>query len=313
MSTTILYDAEGHDREIDLADGLPDLSDGRLLWLDLDRLAEADVARALELLDLPAAATIARAAPSVVRHAQYFHFSWLLASSGDPGPKVDFLVGDRWLLTLRDGDCPAFVAFREQDCAETLTGQLDAAALAASLLDWLIEEYFTAAAAIDTALDGLDEAALLGRADRKALGRLAAAQRRSARLRRRLAAQRQVVHGLLRPDFDPVVQSPALLHYQAAEAHFQRAVDAVDRARDSVVGSFELFATKAALDTNDLVKVLTFVTVIIGFAAAVAGIFGMNFQTSFMDTGEHGFHLVVGTMAAASVGAAVLARRRGWI
>ena len=313
MTTAFLYDAQGHDREIDLDGTLPDLGDGRLLWIDLDRGDHPDVAAVLAMLELPEAAAATSDAPAVVRHQRYFQFAWLLASGSDPGPKVDFLVGDRWLLTLRDGECPAFVAFREQDRAETLTGQLDAPALAASLLDWLIEEYFTAAAAIDSAIDGLDEAALLGRAERKALGRLASAQRRTARLRRRLAVQRQVVHSLLRPDFDPVVQSPALPHFQAVEAHFQRAVDAVDRARDSVVGSFELFATQTALDTNDLVKVLTFVTVIIGFAAAVAGIFGMNFQTSFTGTGEHGFHIVVGTMAAVSIGAAILARRRGWI
>ena len=89
--------------------------------------------------------------------------------------------------------------------------------------------------------------------------------------------------------------------------------DAVERAREVVVGSIDLFATRAALDTNELVKLLTFLTVVIGFAAAIAGIFGMNFEIPFFKTGQHGFYTVLSLLAAIVLAASVLARRKGWI
>ena len=87
----------------------------------------------------------------------------------------------------------------------------------------------------------------------------------------------------------------------------------VERGREAVVASFELFASKAALETNDLVKALTFVTVIIGYSAAIAGLFGMNFKTSFTESGEWGFHVVLASLAISVVVATLVARRRGWI
>ena len=53
-----------------------------------------------------------------------------------------------------------------------------------------------------------------------------------------------------------------------------------DRAREIVVGSFGLHATRTAQDTNQPVKMLTHVTVVIGLIGAIPGIFGMNFAVA---------------------------------
>jgi len=46
-----------------------------------------------------------------------------------------------------------------------------------------------------------------------------------------------------------------------------------------------------------------------GFAAAIAGLFGMNFQIPIFNTGERGFYTVSSALAAMSLLAAVIARR----
>ena len=139
-------------------------------------------------------------------------------------------------------------------------------------------------------------------------------RQRVSLLRAAIADQRAVFHGLVRPDFAPVANDDAALgSYQALSARYDRVVDSVDRARDAVVGSFDLFASKTGQETNELVKVLTFLTVIIGVASAVAGVFGMNFDVPFEKTGATGFYSVVIGMALLVVVAALVARRRRWI
>ena len=51
----------------------------------------------------------------------------------------------------------------------------------------------------------------------------------------------------------------------------------------------------------------------LGVAGAVAGIFGMNFETPYTQTGVPGFWAVLGGLTVFIVAAIVIARRRAWI
>jgi Mg2+ and Co2+ transporter CorA len=59
--------------------------------------------------------------------------------------------------------------------------------------------------------------------------------------------------------------------------------------------------------------VLTIATVITGVIGAVAGVFGMNFDTPIAHSGLHGFLLITGTMIAVSVGIVGVALWRRWV
>ena len=63
----------------------------------------------------------------------------------------------------------------------------------------------------------------------------------------------------------------------------------------------------------DWARRLTFVTVMLGMVGAVAGVFGMNFETPYTQTGIVGFWIVLGALSAFIVAATILAQRRGWI
>jgi Mg2+ and Co2+ transporter CorA len=226
---------------------------------------------------------------------------------------LEFLVGARWILTVHEGELPFLQAFRDQDKGETLIGALSPQALTASLLDWHLSDYFEAVTELEGFLDRLDEAMLGRSARRNLLPGVVGTRRRVSELRRLLGLQRSVFYGLSRPDFTHVVESDAAAHYRSLERRFERAVDAVDHARELVNGSFELFTTRTAESTNDLVRRLTIVTTLLGFVGAVAGIFGMNFDTAFSRSGTAGFWAVLTAQLAVIVPALFIARRRGWI
>ena len=125
--------------------------------------------------------------------------------------------------------------------------------------------------------------------------------------------QRKVVQGLVAPDFAAHVTDDDRGFLAEVNRLFERLEDDVSRARDTVIGSFELYASRVAQDTNQLLKVLTIATVITGVIGAVAGVFGMNFDTPFAHSGLAGFLVVTGTMVAVSIVIVMLAIWRRWV
>ena len=327
------YDADGRDRQISLEDVSVDtLGPENLLWIDVHDHDPAELESVRALLELrPDVWTADDASRSQLEnYGEYFRFSvgtaptqnhggenhrsQLAEEHGVPGSvRVDFIVHERWLVTVRDGDVPCFERFRDQDKADTLIGLLTGQALAASLLDWHLGEYFQEVSKIEEAVDRLDERVLRESATRSLLGRMVALRRRVSKLRSLLVAQREVFYGLSRPDFALVTDSGAAPFYEGLVTRFERAVDEVERTRDVVVGSFELFTSRTGQQTNDLVKVLTFLTAIVGFCAAIAGLMGMNFKLAFFETGLKGFSLVTGGLVLVALISVAYARHRDWI
>jgi Mg2+ and Co2+ transporter CorA len=327
-----LYDAEGRDREIALDEvSLGDLGPENLLWIDIDDHNEADLGRVRAFLNIGREiwSEDQTGRSELENYGDHFRFvvgAAPVAQEREPqrdaaepnhgakgSVRVNFIVAERWLVTVHDGDVPALQRFREQDKTETLIGLLTGQALAASLLDWHLGEYFHRVSEIEEAADRLDERVLRETASRTLLGRMVTLRRRVSRLRSLLVAQREVFYGLSRPDFALITDSGAAPFYENLAARFERAVDEVERTRSVVVGSFELFTSRTGQQTNDLVKVLTFLTAIVGFCAAIAGLMGMNFKLAFFDTGLMGFTLVTGGLVVVALISVVYARYRKWI
>jgi Mg2+ and Co2+ transporter CorA len=320
-----LYDADGHDREVELNDQcVGELGERNLLWVDVIGREPTELSYLARLFDLDRRSIRELLQPQndlyLENYGEYFQFD--VVALKDNGEKahaerdpvhLEFLVGLRWIISVHDEPLGFLEAFRDQDKGETLTGALSPPALVASLLDWHLTSYFEALAGLEAFVDRVDEA-MLGRSTKDShLAGLVALRRRISRLRRLLVLQRPVFYGLSRPDMAQVVNSDAGAHYRSLERRFERAVDAADHARELVHGSFDLFSTRAAEATNDLVRRLTFVTMLLGVTGAIAGIFGMNFDTPHQGYGALGFWGVVGFILLLIAVAVMLGRRKKWI
>ncbi|RST30219.1 hypothetical protein HMF7854_04790 [Sphingomonas ginkgonis] len=317
-SGAFFYDAEGRDHALDMRnlDKLPKTGPEQLIWFDIDRSDTAAIARVGEMLALSPETIEAMgsgdAVPRLASYEKYFHFS-LTRADVQEKPVINFAVCERWLLTVRDGEVPYFTAYRERDRGESLIGRLSPLMLAGSLIDWHFEGYQEAVATMQRDLDRLDSAILGRRRARPPLSDLARMRLNVARLRRRLDGHRPLVHALLRPDFPRVSEEKQGEYFSVLENHFLGAADNVERMRESVIGSFDLYATRTAQETNDLVRLLTLVTVATGLAAAIAGIFGMNFEVPFFKWGEVGFAITLVMMVGVALALFIIAWRRGWL
>lgn len=317
-----LYDADGTDHEIDLTNGLPALSGRQLLWIDVVGAERAEIEQVGRLVHLHRESVrtllnpIGR--PRLDQFGEYFQVNVVAIEpaeqEGEPSftpTPLDFFAGPNYVVTVHAEPLGFLSEFAGQVRADSGLGALESVTFVAALLNWHLNSYFRVLDNLEQALDLLDEEVLLHPLDREFLEDLVDLRRRVGRLRRLLAPHREVFSGLARPDFQGLGDTAPL--FRSLEDRFERALDAVESARDSVLGSFDLYMAGVGRRTNDAVQVLTIVTVSLGIVGAVAGIMGTNFTVEFFKSGERGFWLMMLGMGLLIGLVLWMARRQRWI
>jgi Mg2+ and Co2+ transporter CorA len=131
-------------------------------------------------------------------------------------------------------------------------------------------------------------------------------------VRRILAPQRDVFAELTRPDFLPEGSTHRRESLAGLGARLDRAFDAIGNARELLIGSFDIHMTRTSQRTNDVMRVLTVVSVVLLPSIVIAGVMGMNFRIGFFENPTN-FWIVVASMVTLAVGAVAVARWRRWI
>ena len=159
-------------------------------------------------------------------------------------------------------------------------------------------------------MDELDDAAL--RTERDLLDRLVAMRRRTARVRRVIAAHHDVAAELSRPDFMPESARHGADALAGVAKRLDRAGDAVLHAREMLIGTFDVHMTRTAQRTDETMRLLTLASVILLPSVVLAGIMGMNFQVGLFEDANL-FWVVIGMMLAMGAAPVGVARWRGWL
>lgn len=318
----LLFDADGSDREVALDDiELGSLSERQLLWIDMQHRDDAEKSGCLRALGLHEAAGVlvereAQAGPRLQNFGDWFLVQALAAANGGSlqfaGQPLTLVIGRNFVVTLHDEPLPFLEQLSERERGDTQLGVLSAESFTVSLLDWQLSTYFDAVANLEAEIDRLEVQMLMRRMRGEHLPELARLRRGASRLRQMLAPHRAVFGAMARPDFRPDPEGHNDKQFRALNERFERSLDAVENARELIIGSFELFATRTAQGTNDTMRVLTFVTVLLGSLSVLAGVLGMNFEVPFFRSGQKGFVATIVAMLLLAGAAVGVARWRRW-
>ncbi len=134
-----------------------------------------------------------------------------------------------------------------------------------------------------------------------------------ARARRIAALHTDVYAEIARPDFLPRLDEADRAMLALALERLEKAIAAIANAREMLIGTFDVHMTRTAQRTNDIMRVLTWTSVILLPAVVVAGIMGMNFQVPRSSSSPELFWVVIGFMVTTAVVTLVIARWRGWL
>jgi len=312
----LLTRGDGSDERLDLAFWKPHpLPEDELLWVDLVGNDADEVGILHGALGLSRAAVDALRGelegPSarVIEAAVEICVLSLSAEAEDPAP-MRIVVGDQWIITQHAATIAMLDERRERITDQREIGLLSPVEFLVTILSWHVDSFLRTAEQLEAEVDVLDDAALRGEDD--LLRRLVMMRRRIARYRRLAGLHREVFAELARPDFLPELGDREERALVLVTDRLERAYDALSNVREMLIGSFDVHMTRTAQRTNDIVRVLTWASVILLPAVVIAGVMGMNFKVGFFDNPSF-FFVVVGLMIALAVGTLVVARWRRWL
>jgi magnesium transporter len=228
---------------------------------------------------------------------------------------VDCLVSERWIVTVHDGPVSVIEDFRESSTDSGETGRRDGLEFLAGVLEWVLNGYLRAFEDVERALEEFDTRAMTaqdGGDTETELRRLVEMRQQVGSLRRAVVSHREVFLALTSPDLETVAGSDCVERFRALRSRLEEVVQAARDSRESVMGSFDVLIARTEHRTNEIVKVLTLVTVLLLPAGVVAGILGMNFRLGLFENDWY-FALSLALMAAVAGTTLVAAHLRHWI
>ena len=174
--------------------------------------------------------------------------------------------------------------------------------------------YFRAFEDVETELEELDSKIMSGIPKNVSdeLTRLVELRRTIGTLRRALAPHREVIVALAHPELDLLSTETSAERFATIEGRVTQAVEAAREAKESTRGSFDLLVARIGQRTNDIMKLLTLVTVTLLPASVLAGVMGMNFKLGFFDL-TWMFWAVIAAMLGIAVLVLSTARKQSWI
>lgn len=318
-----LFDADRTDRRVE-KDELLDLrpSERQLLWIDVSGgLTDDDAGGLAKWLDLTprTLASLQRPddEPMVALHRDYLHVRVSAEPSDrDPGETVwlDVIAARNVVLTQHDRPIDFLDDVDKRIHRDAAAGILSSAAFFTAIVDAAITSYHAAVDEIEADVDRLDADSLKLEGRRDLLGDLVRARRRIARLRRALADHRSVFTALAAPDVTQVVDDPeAGALFQGLAARFEGAMGAVEDSREALLGSFDVYMSRTAQRTNDVMKVLTLATVLLLPGSLIAGLLGMNVIVPLPKDDPASFWIAVSAIGILALGIVAVARARHWL
>jgi magnesium transporter len=140
------------------------------------------------------------------------------------------------------------------------------------------------------------------------------ARQRVGELSRSLAPHRDVFAALGHSEFDPLSSEASSERFVELTARLDSALASARYVKDAIASSFDVLIVRTEHRTNEIIKVLTLVSILLLPGALLAGVAGMNVNFKlevFVDSAL--FWLVVASVIAITVTSLLLARVRHWI
>lgn len=307
----VLFDRNlnGHPLTLPEMEALDSLSDDQLLWIDVQgnpaELPEAMLRYGIDARYMQPGGHGGLIANG--REWRYLHARALVSSRNRrvTDEALVVAIGANVVATAHHHAIAFLNGVLDTEAEQLRVGSLHAGSFAASLLDRMLTDFLDARDEFESAVDRI-ELLVLRRPQARHLAELQQLRRHASKLRRSLALQRDMFEAVARPDFDPGQLHDVARHWQLLSARYSKTMTSVETARDLVNGSFDVYTSRVAHGTNETMRLLTVVTVILGTLAVVAGVLGMNFKAEIFAS-SNGFWWTVGGMTAFSVIAIVAA------
>ena len=261
----------------------------------------------------------------VPRVDDWGHYLYIVFHSIDFDPEnddlrlheVDIFLGQNYVLTYHTEP----LGFLDQDRRNIERDPLNrmrhgADHLLYRFLDAAVAEFVPAIEHLDLAIDDAQEE-VFNHPGPQTLQTIFRVKRSALKVLRVLSPQRELLNRLARDTYDPIADDHKV-YFRDVYDHLVRIHDLTESLRDLVSGALDTYLSALSNRTNDIMKMLTIVTVLFLPMTFLTGFFGMNYfgdTLAFQMPLPKG-RLFLGTCVVMVLGFIVLgwlARRRRWM
>jgi magnesium transporter len=232
--------------------------------------------------------------------------------------QLSLFLGKNFVLTFQEGpgDCFDLVRGRLRQEHSVMRQETKADYLAYRLIDAAVDAYFPILENIGDRLDDLDDRATVGGGP-TAFSDLHTLKRELLLLRRALWPLRDAVSAL-RAEETMFISDQTRVYLRDCYDHMVQLIDLVEAYRDICADLRDYYLSSISNRMNEVMKTLTIIATIFIPLSFIAGLYGMNFDTSspwnMPELGwRWGYPAALAVMAAVAGGMLLFFKRRGWI
>lgn len=255
--------------------------------------------------------------PKIDDYGNYIFFvakAWRAAAddTGTISDQVSVVLGESFVLTFQEQPGGLFDALRDRLRKNVgAIRERNADYLAYSLLDAVVDRYFSVVESLAAKVDGFEDA--MGQLrPAHLIGNINQLKRDTRELRRTVWPLREVVTGLMRTD-DRFVKRSTDVYLRDVHDHVLQVVESLDGLRDATADLLDLHLSLESQRLNTEVRALTVVSMLFMPATLISGVFGMNFHEMPWLARADGFWLALGLMLAIASSMGLIFWRRQWL
>ena len=226
--------------------------------------------------------------------------------------EIDLFYGPRYVVTSHPHHVPAIDEARTRLAKAGGTMRDHPDYVLYTIVDSAVDTYFPVIDRLDATFDRLEDH-LFARPSPRVLDQLFHVKRNLLQLRRAATPLRDMFNGLTRRDTE-VIRPQALVYYRDVYDHLLRITELVDTHRDLLTGAMEIYLTVISNRLNEVVKVLTVITALLGAGGMITGFYGMNFERTLPPFAwRYGAHAALLLILVTWTAALILFRRLRWL
>ncbi len=191
-----------------------------------------------------------------------------------------------------------------------------------ALMDTIIDEYFELLANMGDALDEIENR-LYEKADKSIMYDAQRLKRGTILMRRACWPERDKINDMLRSD-TPLINADTKTYLRDAYDHCIQIMDLIESYKEITSSIIDLYLSMVSNRMNEIMKVLTIISVIFIPLTFIAGVYGMNFARENPETHQvmpanmpelyspHGYLYVWGVMIIVAIMQVFFFWRKGW-
>ncbi len=226
--------------------------------------------------------------------------------------QVSLVIGSNFLISFQESEEDVFRSVRNR--IRHQQGRITKKGtdfLAYSLLDSVVDQYFTVLERFDERMATLEQG-ILDDPTREAYENINIMKREVLFLRKSIWPLREVINCMIRNDTG-LIKKQSILYLKDVYDHTIQILDTIETFRDMLSGMLDMYLSSVSYRMNEIMKVMTLIATIFIPLTFITGLYGMNFRYMPELEWHNGYFMSLALMVVIAVAMIIYFKRKNWL